>query len=107
MVESISVISNGEVPGSSLKHSPGKQNNAISASLIYPRGGCAEISAVIQADLESNVPHQFDTANFFGPDGDGVKAPGLFKGEEIDDFAPLKIQVTTNEEAGQLAGFIG
>jgi hypothetical protein len=106
MVESITVISNGDVPGSSPNHASGKQNNAITASLIYPRGGYPQISSVIQADLQNNDAYPFDTSNFFGPNSDGIKAPGLFKGEEIDDEAPLKVQVTTNEDAGQLASFI-
>jgi hypothetical protein len=81
MVESITVVSNGDVPGSTPKHTSGKQNNAITASLIYPRGGYPQISSVIQADLKNNVQYVFDTSNFFGPNADGIKAPGLFKGE--------------------------
>src|SRR5208282_5761361 len=56
---------------------------------------------------ESSVLYNFTTADFFGPNGDGVNAPGLFKVEEIDDYAPLRIQVTANTNAGQLSSFIG
>jgi hypothetical protein len=105
LVESINVISNGDVPKSSPNHAGGAKNNAIAASLIYPRGGYPQISSVVQADLESNVRKTFGT-DFFGPNGDGVDSPGLFKGEEIDDYAPVKIQVTANTNADQLSAFI-
>jgi hypothetical protein len=106
MVENINLISNGDAPGSNANHSNGKKNNAITASLIYPRGGYPQITSVIQADLQSNVQYNFNTTNFFGPNGDGVNAPGLFKGEEIDQGCPLKVQVTANDDAGKLASFI-
>jgi hypothetical protein len=105
MVKSITLVSNGDIPKTSYNHSGGKKNNAISASLIYPRGGYPQITTVIQHDLESNDTTNFDP-NFFGPNGDGVDSPGLFKGEEIDDSAPLKIQVNANTDAGQLVKFI-
>lgn len=103
LVESITVISNGDVPGSQPNHSGGLKNNAISATLVYPRGGRPEIASVIQADLKDNVPYTYDTADFYGPAGDGVHAPGLFKEEEIEDECPLRIEVTSNDDASHLA----
>lgn len=107
MVQSINVVSNGDVPGSGPRHTTGKKNNAVTASLTYPWGGVPQMCSVIQADLKSNAACPFDTSNFFGPKGDGINAPGLFKGEEIEDSSPLKIQVTTNEDAGQLSSLLG
>jgi len=103
MVESITVFSNGDVPGSKPNHAGGLENNAISATLDYPRGGRQEIVSVIQADLKDNVPYQFDTSDFYGPDGDGIHAPGLFKEEEVEQECPLLIQVTSNDDASHLA----
>lgn len=102
LVESITVVSNGDVPGSQPNHAGGLKNNAIAASLDYPRGGYPQITSLIQADLKDNQPYVFDTSSFYGPQGDGVHAPGLFKGEEIDDECPLLIQVTSNEDASHL-----
>ncbi|HET9087968.1 MAG TPA: hypothetical protein VFN53_10630 [Acidobacteriaceae bacterium] len=103
LVESITVVSNGDVPGSRPNHAGGLKNNAISATLVYPRGGRPEIASVIQADLKDNVPYEYDTADFYGPAGDGVQAPGLFKEEEIEEECPLRIQVTSNDDASHLA----
>lgn len=102
MVESITVISNGDVPGSQPNHAGGLKNNAITATLDYPRGGVPEMASVIQADLKDNQPYQFDTADFYGPNGDGVHAPGLFKEEEIEDECPLMIQISSNDDASHL-----
>ncbi len=102
MVESITVISNGDVPGSQPNHAGGLKNNAISAMLDYPRGGVPEMVSVIQADLQDNQAYQFNTSDFYGPNGDGVYAPGLFKEEEIEDECPLMIQITSNDDASHL-----
>lgn len=101
LVESITVISNGDAPGKPPNHAGGLQNNAIAATLDYPRGGVPEMVSVIQADLRNDQPYTFG-ADFYGPNGDGVRAPGLFKEEEIDDECPLTIQITSNENAGHL-----
>lgn len=101
-VESITVLSNGDAPGSQPNHAGGLMNNAIGATLVYPRGGHPEIASVIQADLKDGVPYTYDTADFYGPAGDGVHAPGLFKEEEIEDECPLRIQVTSNDDASHL-----
>lgn len=102
MVESITVLSNGGAPGSEPNHAGGLKNNAISATLDYPRGGTPEIASLIQADLTDGQPYTFDTSHFYGPNGDGVHAPGLFKDEVIEDECPLIIQVTSNDDAGHL-----
>jgi hypothetical protein len=101
LVESLTVISNGDAPGKPPNHAGGLQNNAITATLDYPRGGVPEMVSVIQADLQDSQPYLFGT-DFYGPAGDGVHAPGLFKEEEIEDECPLTIQVTSNENAGHL-----
>ncbi|MHB8302628.1 MAG: hypothetical protein ACYDC6_07315 [Acidobacteriaceae bacterium] len=103
LVESITVVSNGDVPGSQPNHAGGLKNNAIGATLVYPRGGRPEIASVIQADLQNDVPYIYNTADFYGPNGDGVHAPGLFKEEEIEEECPLDIQVTSNDDASHLA----
>lgn len=103
LVESITVDSNGDVPGSQPNHAGGLKNNAITATLVYPRGGRQEIVSLIQADLSDNVPYRFDTADFYGPNGDGLHAPGLFKEEKIEEECPLVIQITSNDDASHLA----
>jgi len=102
LVESITVFSNGDAPGSKPNHAGGMDNNAISATLDYPRGGVPALTSLIQADLQNDTPYAFDTSDFYGPNGDGVHAPGLFKQEEIEDECPLKIQITSNDSAGHL-----
>ena len=102
IVESITVFSNGDAPGSKPNHAGGLQNNAISATLDYPRGGVPAITSLIQADLQDNRSYVFDTSDFYGPNGDGVHAPGLFKDEEIEDECPLLIQITSNDDASHL-----
>ncbi len=102
MVESITVTSNGDAPGSQPNHAGGLKNNAISATLDYPRGGIPAIVSLVQADLQDNQPYMFDMSDFYGPNGDGVHAPGLFKDEEIEDECPLMIQITSNDDASHL-----
>jgi hypothetical protein len=107
LVESILVFSNGDEPGSKPNHAGGQKNNAITATLDYPRGGRQQIVSVIQADLQDDAPYVFDTADFYGPDGDGVNAPGLFKDEVIEEECPLILQVTSNDSASHLSQVLG
>ncbi len=102
IVESITVVSNGDLPGSKPNHAGGLQNNAISATLDYPRGGVPAITSLIQADIQDNQLYAFDTSDFYGPTGDGVRAPGLFKDEAIEDECPLMIEITSNDNASHL-----
>lgn len=102
LVERILVLSNGDPAGSPPNHAGGLKNNAISATLDYPRGGRPEIASVIQADLQDNQSYVFNTSDFYGPQGDGVHAPGLFKEELIEEECPLMIQITSNDDASHL-----
>lgn len=107
LVESILVFSNGDTPGSKPNNAGGEKNNAITATLDYPRGGRQQIVSVIQADLVDNTAYSFDTADFYGPDGDGVNAPGLFKEEVVEEECPLILQVTSNDNASHLSLVLG
>jgi hypothetical protein len=98
LVHSVTVHSNGKAPGL-----PGEVvtgHNTLTAAMMYPRGGYPQLTAVLQVELQNNVPRNFDTAGFYGPNHDGTDAPGLFKTEQIDGEAPLTIQVTTSADAG-------
>jgi hypothetical protein len=100
LVQSVIVRSNGKAPGL-----PGQVvtgHNAIAAEILYPRGGHPQLTSVIRVELQNDIPRNFDTTSFYGANGDGTDAPGLFKTEQIDDEAPLTIQVTTSSDPGAL-----
>jgi hypothetical protein len=87
-IESITVFSNGDVPGAKPASGDEKKNNAVVASLKYPRSGAPEVVSGLQFDLTNNESPKLDLADFFDS--------GLFK-EEVQDETILQIKVTDRD----------
>lgn len=91
-IESIQVVSNGDDPG---QHDKGK-NNAIVASLEYPRSGAPSVLSTRLLDLVSNTSYVFAPKTFW--------TAGLFK-EEIQGSSRLKIVVTDRDKTPTIEKF--
>jgi hypothetical protein len=102
-IQRIFVNSNGELPQSKPAHSGDVRNNALTATLAYPRGGAPQVSTVIQADLQSGKEVLFDPSAGFFEAGNGSQPAGLFKGETVEGESVLEVNVTTRHTPGEFA----
>lgn len=96
-IESVVVFSNGDVPSGKPASAGEKKNNAVVASLKYPRSGAPEVMSALQVDLTNNEPPKLDLNDFF--------SCGLFK-EEVQDETILQVKVTDRDEAGKVEKFL-
>ena len=100
LIEDLVVFSNGDVPGEAPAQDGDLENNAVFASLRYPRSGVPEAVSVVQIDLKNNQsPETLNVNDFFSDSG-------LFK-EEVQDETILKIKVTNRDSRSRLAEIVG
>jgi hypothetical protein len=90
-IESITVGVNGDVPGQQAP-AGGVLQNAILATLTYPRSGAPTVTSGQQYNLANNAAFQPDQANFF--------ACGLFK-EVVQDETLLQLKITDTDKASK------
>lgn len=90
-INELVVLSNGDLPGAS-----GKKNNALLATLEYPRSGAPSVLSTRLFDLADNTPVTFEDDTFW--------TRGLFK-EEIQGSSRLKIVITDRDETSKIQLF--
>ena len=100
-IEEITVTTNGDSlldsPSTKKeKKSPKTDNNAIVATLVYPRPGAPTVVSTKTLNLRPRVEHRFVLKDFWNS--------GLFK-EEVLDETILKIQITDRDGKSKLAQF--
>jgi hypothetical protein len=96
VIKELVVNTNGDIPGSKPSDDPdsGLKNNALSASLRYPRSGAPQVTSTKQYDLENGKP-----AVLLDPDHpDAFFDPLLFR-EEVLDRTVLSLKVTDRDAA--------
>jgi len=96
-VKEITVEWNGDDTEGKKPGAGSEKNNAIVASLRYPRSGAPAVVSSLAADLESGVLAQFDLGDFW--------KSGLFK-EEMDSETVLTIQVLDRDATSKVAKVI-
>lgn len=93
-LESLTVTSNGDVPGDKTPSPDDEErNNAVFATLRYPRSGAPSVASKIEADLQDGVERKFDCTDFW--------KSGLFK-EVVDGETVLTIQVIDRDRVSTL-----
>lgn len=103
VIEELVVRSNGDLPGDKPSDDPDKglKNNALSASLRYPRSGAPQIASIKQYDLVNDKP-----AVLIDPDRpDSFFDPLLFR-EEVIDRTALNLKVTDRDAASGFEKFL-
>lgn len=91
-IEKIWVKSNGDLPKKENADEDDKKaqkNNAIVATMVYPRSGAPNVISTKMVDLQNNKVKNFDLEDFWDS--------GLFK-EEVDGETKLRIQVTDRDK---------
>lgn len=91
-IEKIWVKSNGDLPKKENADEDDKKaqkNNAIVATMVYPRSGAPNVISTKMVDLQNNKVKSFNLEDFWDS--------GLFK-EEVDGETILRIQVTDRDE---------
>ncbi len=97
LVESVTVKSNGDVPGDKNPEAKSEdKNNVLIATLRYPRSGAPSVVSALKVNLESGVSTTFDITNFW--------ESGVFK-EEVDGETILKVQVLDRDVTSRLTKF--
>jgi hypothetical protein len=103
VISELVVNSNGDIPGDKPSDDPdtGLKNNALSASLRYPRSGAPQVTSTKQYDLLNGKP-----ATLLDPDQpDTFFDPLLFR-EEVIDRTVLNLNVTDRDAASGFEKFL-
>jgi hypothetical protein len=103
VIQELVVNVNGDIPGDKPDDDPdtGLKNNALSASLRYPRSGVPQLTSTKQYDLEDGKP-----AILLDPTHpDSFFDPLLFR-EEVIDRTVLNLSVTDRDAASGFEKFL-
>jgi hypothetical protein len=97
-VKSIKVEKNGDLPfESQTTENDEEKNNAIIATLVYPRSGAPAVTSTKYCDLKNGKKLTFDTNDFW--------KSGLFK-EEVQGETILKIMVADRDKISKFSRFL-
>ncbi len=98
-LQELVVDSNGDFPGANPSHDDdlGLKNNALIASLTYPRPGAPQVISVKQYDLENGKAATLTVDDEFFD-------PLLFR-EDVLDRTVLSVKVTNLDESGKAGKF--
>lgn len=91
-IEKVWVKSNGDLPkkeNADEHDKKAQKNNAIVATMVYPRSGAPNVISTKMVNLQNNKVKSFDLEDFWDS--------GLFK-EEVDGETKLRIQVTDRDK---------
>lgn len=97
-LKSIKVEKNGDLPFESHPtEGDEEKNNAVIATLVYPRSGAAAVTSAKYVDMNNDKELVLNTADFW--------ESGLFK-EEVQDETILKIQVADRDKISKFVKFL-